>query len=383
MKKIIALILIIILTLTGCDIASQPSDEGDAGQYTNEESTYFSTDTDNNTSEETEHEDTESEESQSESTESEGSQPEGSHPEGSQPEGGQPEGGQPEGGQPEGGQPEGGQPEGGQPEGGQPEGGQPEGDNETLYVNYIDVGQGDSILIKVGDCDILIDAGTANYGSTVSNYLKAQEVDDIELMINTHPDADHCGGLTKVLNDFLVEEVWISKDTSKKTAAYKNFIAAISTEGLSAKQPNAGTVFTYEYLTLTVIYSQKGSDSNNSSIIVMLEYGSFKFLFTGDAGQEVESKLVNSGADISCDVLKVGHHGSKYSSTSAFLNATGADYGVICVGAGNSYGHPTNEALNRLYNAGISVYRTDTNGDVVFSTNGTTLTLPNVTSGRS
>ena len=358
MKKIIALILIIILTLTGCDIASQPSDEGDAGQYTNEESTYFSTDTDNNTSEETEHEDTEFEESQSESTESESSQPEG-------------------------GQPEGGQPEGGPPEGGQPEGGQPEGDNETLYVNYIDVGQGDSILIKVGDCDILIDAGTANYGSTVSNYLKAQEVDDIELMINTHPDADHCGGLTKVLNDFLVEEVWISKDTSKKTAAYKNFISAISTEGLSAKQPNAGTVFTYEYLTLTVIYSQKGSDSNNSSIIVMLEYGSFKFLFTGDAGQEVESKLVNSGADISCDVLKVGHHGSKYSSTSAFLNATGADYGVICVGAGNSYGHPTNEALNRLYNAGISVYRTDTNGDVVFSTNGTTLTLPNVTSGRS
>ena len=247
--------------------------------------------------------------------------------------------------------------------------------SDTLYVDYINVGQGDSILIRVADCDILIDAGTASYGTTVSNYLKNKGVDDIELMINTHPDSDHCGGLTKVLGDFVVEEVWISKDTSKTTAAYKNFVAAISTEGLTAKQPNAGAVFTYEYLTLTVLYSQKGSDANNSSIVVMLEYGSFKFLFTGDVGEEVETKLVSSGTDLSCDVLKVGHHGSKYSSTASFLSATGADYGVICVGS-NSYGHPTSEALTRLSNAGITVYRTDSDGNVAFSTNGATLTLP-------
>ena len=249
------------------------------------------------------------------------------------------------------------------------------GYSDTLYVTYINVGQGDSILIQVGDCDILIDAGTASYGSTVSNYLKNQGVDDIELMINTHPDADHCGGLTTVLNNFVVEEVWISKDTSKTTAAYKNFTAAITSEGLTAKQPNAGYVYTYEYLTLTVLYSAVGSDSNNSSIVVMMEYGNFKFLFTGDIGEEVETQLVSSGKDLSCDVLKVGHHGSKYSSTASFLSATGADYGVICVGS-NSYGHPTTEALNRLSAAGISVYRTDTNGNVVFSSDGATLTLP-------
>ena len=249
------------------------------------------------------------------------------------------------------------------------------GYGETLYVSYINVGQGDSILIQVGDCDILIDAGTASYGSTVSSYLKNRGVDDIELMINTHPDADHCGGLTTVLNNFVVEEVWISKDTSKNTSAYKNFTAAITSEGLTAKKPNVGTVYTYEYLTLTVLYSAVGSDSNNSSIVVMLEYGSFKFLFTGDVGSEVESQLVSNGTDLSCDVLKVGHHGSKYSSTAAFLSATGAKYGVICVGS-NSYGHPTADALNRLSSAGISVYRTDTNGNVVFSSNGATLTLP-------
>ena len=194
-------------------------------------------------------------------------------------------------------------------------------------------------------------------------------------MINTHPDSDHCGGLTKVLNDFVVEEVWISKDTSKTTAAYTNFTSAIKTEGLTAKKPNAGTVFTYEYLTITVLYSAVGSDSNNSSIVVMLEYGSYKFLFTGDVGEEVETKLISSGTDLTCDVLKVGHHGSKYSSTASFLSATGAKYGVICVGS-NSYGHPTSEALTRLSNAGITVYRTDSDGNVAFSTNGATLTLP-------
>ena len=251
---------------------------------------------------------------------------------------------------------------------------------ETLYVSYIDVGQGDSMLLKVGDCDILIDAGTASYGSTVSSYLKKQGVDDIELMINTHPDADHCGGLTQVLKDYVVEEVWISKDTSKTTAAYKNFTSAIKSEGLTAKQPSKGTVYTYEYLTLTVIYSELVSgDSNNSSIVVMVEYGNFRFLFTGDVGEKAEPKLISSGYDLKCDVLKVGHHGSKYSSTAAFLSAVDAEYGVICVGADNSYGHPTSAALTRLANAGTSVYRTDKNGNVVFSTNGAVLTLPDGT----
>ncbi len=246
--------------------------------------------------------------------------------------------------------------------------------SETLYVNYINVGQGDSILIKVGDCDILIDGGKTGYGSTVSSYLRSQGVDDIELMINSHPDEDHYGGLTQVLGDFVVEKFWGSA-YSKTTSTFKTFKSAVSSEGLSWTTPSVGTVYTYEYLTLTVLYSAVGSDSNNSSIVVMLEYGSFRFLFTGDAGSEVETKLVSSGADLSCDVLKVGHHGSKYSSTASFLSATGAEYGVICVGS-NSYGHPTSEALGRLSAAGVSVYRTDLNGNVVFSTDGATLYLP-------
>ena len=248
---------------------------------------------------------------------------------------------------------------------------------DTLYVHYIDVGQGDSILISVDNCDILIDAGVANQGKTVSNYLKKQGVDDVELMINTHPDADHCGGLTQVLTDFVVEEVWASPLT-KTTEAYKNFASAVTKEGLKMKNPSKGTVFTYEALTLTVLYDGAGTtDANDSSIVVMVEYEEYRFLFTGDISSTIEEKLVNSKVDLSCDVLKVAHHGSRYSSSSAFLKATGADYGVICVGADNSYGHPTSAALNRLSGAGMDVYRTDLLGSIVFSTDGENLYLPN------
>lgn len=246
---------------------------------------------------------------------------------------------------------------------------------DILYVNYINVGQGDSIFIKVGDCDILIDGGKSGYGSTVSSYLRSKGVDDIELMINSHPDEDHYGGLVTVLNDFVVEQVWGSS-YSKSTSSYLTYKSAVSSEGLSIRTPSVGTVYTFEYLTLTVLYSGSGAtNSNDSSLVVMLEYGSVKFLFTGDISSTIESKLVSSGKDLSCDVLKVPHHGSAGSSSKSFLNATGASYGVICVGT-NSYGHPTSTALNNLSSAGITVYRTDTNGTVVFSSNGSNLILP-------
>ena len=246
----------------------------------------------------------------------------------------------------------------------------------TLSVHYVDVGQGDCIFISVDDCDILIDAGTSNYGTTVSNYLKKQGVDDIELMINTHYDTDHFGGLPTVLNNFVVEDIWVT-GYSKSNTSITTFKNAIAKEGLDLETPAVGTVFTYQQLTLTVLYNGTGaSNSNDSSIVVKLQYGDFSFLFTGDISNKVETKLVNAKVDLSCDVLKVGHHGSKSSSYATFLNATGAKYGVICVGTGNEYGHPTEDALSRLSSAGISVYRTDKNGDVVFSTDGETLTLP-------
>ena len=244
----------------------------------------------------------------------------------------------------------------------------------TLYVNYINVGQGDSILIKVEDCDILIDGGKSGQGSTVTSYLASKGVDDIELMINSHPDEDHYGGLTTVAGQYNVENVWISS-FSKSSTTYTTFKNSVSGE----KTPAVGSQFTYGYLTLTVIYNGSGAtSSNDSSLVIMLEYGNFRFLFTGDISSTIENQLVSNGADLKCDVLKVPHHGSDGSSSASFLNKTGADYGVICVGS-NSYGHPTPTALSRLSSAGITTYRTDNNGNVVFSTNGVTMQTPSGT----
>ena len=250
------------------------------------------------------------------------------------------------------------------------------GELETLSVHYIDVGQGDCIFIKVGDCDIIIDAGYSEMGSRVTNYLKSLGVDDIELMINTHAHADHYGGLPAVLRAYVVEEVWVSPLDSTN-GGYKSFLTAVKNEGAIKKSPSKGTVYTYKGLTLTVIYDGSGTDDyNESSLVVMLQYGSKKFLFTGDIGTSTENKLVKSNVNIQCDVLKVAHHGSAGSSAKDFVKATGATYGVIGVGAGNDYGHPTSAALNRLSSANISVYRTDKHGNVVFSTNGITLSTP-------
>ncbi len=256
---------------------------------------------------------------------------------------------------------------------------------QTLYVSYIDVGQGDSMLIKLGDCDIIIDGGNTGYGPVVNNYLKSQGVDDIELMVNTHLDTDHFVGLNSVLSSYVVEDFWRSnyQKSNNSITTFKNNVVK---EGLSWDPVRAGTTFTYGALTLTVLYDGTGAaSSNDSSLLIALEYGDFRFLFTGDLGKNVESKLIkDSSIDLSCDVLKVGHHGSAGSSTKAFLQATGAKYGVICVGAGNGYGHPTATAMNNLKAAGITYYRTDLDGDVVFATNGTTLTIPggSTVSGR-
>ncbi len=254
---------------------------------------------------------------------------------------------------------------------------------DTLYVHYIDVGQGDCIYIEFGDCDILIDAGKPAQGTTVSNYLKQQKVDDVELMINTHLDDDHYGGLTQVLKDYVVESAW-GTSFVKSNGSITTFKNAIKSEGLTLVNPDVGTVFSYGAMTLTVLYDGDGaSNSNNSSLVVMLEYEEIRFLFTGDIGKDTENMLVKNKVDLACDVLKVGHHGSRTSSTAAFLAATGAKYGVICVGADNTYGHPTTTALNNLKAKNISVYRTDLDGSVVFSTDGETLTLPGTSSSKA
>jgi competence protein ComEC len=247
---------------------------------------------------------------------------------------------------------------------------------KNMFVHFIDVGQGDSIYIKAPNGeDILIDGGNKD-GSDVVAYLKKQKVKDIEFMIATHPDADHIGGLDEVLKAFPVKNVYAPK-VSHTTQAYKDFLTAVKTKKLTIKTAKADVTLSIKDVTAKFVGPVKAystSDTNDWSAVLKITYGKNSFLFTGDAETKAETDMIKAKKDLRADVLKVGHHGAKTSTSTAFLNAVKPKYAVISVGK-NSYGHPTKEVLNRLKAAKVTVYRTDQKGTIVFTSNGSKLSL--------
>lgn len=249
---------------------------------------------------------------------------------------------------------------------------------KNLTAHFIDVGQGDAIYIKTanGD-DIIIDGGNKAKGKIVVNYLKKLKVDDIEVLISTHPDADHIGGLDEVLNAYKVENVYAPK-VSHTTQAYKDFLLAVKKQNLKIKPVTAGVKLNLKGVSAEFVGPVKEypkSDLNDWSAVLRLVYNKNSFLFTGDAEFKSEKDMVNSKKLLKADVLKVGHHGAKESSSQLFLDKVQPKIAVIGVGAKNSYGHPTNETLNRFKKYKTTIYRTDKNGSVVVSSDGTKITV--------
>ncbi|MCK6259553.1 MBL fold metallo-hydrolase [Fictibacillus sp. KIGAM418] len=246
---------------------------------------------------------------------------------------------------------------------------------KTTSVHFIDVGQGDSSYIKTanGD-DIIIDGGNKD-GSDVVAYLKKQKVKDIEVMVATHPDADHIGGLDEVLKAFKVKSVYAPK-ISHTTIAYKEFLTAVKKEGVKIKTASKGVKVSLKGVSATFVAPVKSyskSDLNNWSAVLRLVHGKKSFLFTGDAEFKSETDMIASKQTLQSTVLKVGHHGAKTSTSSAFVKAVKPQYAVISVGARNNYGHPTKDVLNRLKSA--KIYRTDQKGSIVFTTNGSSMSV--------
>ena len=208
-----------------------------------------------------------------------------------------------------------------------------EGETEiqNLEVHFIDVGQGDATLIKCGDASMLIDGGENDKGTLIQNYMNKQGVKSLDYFIVTHPDSDHCGGADVIITKYDIDTI-IMPNYEKDTATYRDVVQSLDYKRYSVTPPVVGNTYSLGDAEFTIIGPNKknyGNDANNYSVAIVLKHGRKRFVFTGDAEEEAEMDIVNNKIDISAQVLKVGHHGSKSSSTEKFIKAVSPEYGVI------------------------------------------------------
>ena len=241
---------------------------------------------------------------------------------------------------------------------------------EELKVHFLDVGQGDSIFIELPTNEtILIDASIKDASDKIINYLKEEKVSKIDYVFATHPHSDHIGGMSAVIKAFDIGQIYMPKAVTT-TKTYENLLLTIKDKNLKIKTAKAGnTIIDTDDLKLVVLAPNQDSyeSLNNYSIVLKLTYKEKSFLFMGDAETLSEKEITG---DVEADVLKVGHHGSRTSTSQAFLNKVNPSYAVISVGLNNDYKHPHQEVLDRLEKKNIKIYRTDQNGDIIFTTDG-------------
>lgn len=249
---------------------------------------------------------------------------------------------------------------------------------DGLTIHFIDVGQADCALLECGGEYMLIDGGNREDGQLVVSYLEQQGVESLTAVVCTHAHEDHVGGLPSVLAVYPTEAVYAPTKTYA-SKIFDKFLYYTDQQRLTVTIPTPGDTLTLGEATLTVLGPVKTyPDANNTSIVLKVEYGNTAFLFTGDMETEAENDMLDywdGSPDFSCDVLKVGHHGSSTSTSYRLLNDAMPAYGVISVGAGNDYGHPHRETLSRLKQAGVILLRTDMLGHVIARSDGEEVTF--------
>ena len=233
-------------------------------------------------------------------------------------------------------------------------------------IHFINTGNSDAILIENQGYFAMIDTGDTDDDVKVKSYLQKQGVKRLEYLVLTHYHADHIGGADTLLSDFEVGTTLVPNGDAN-TQVYRDYINALSHKGLKPSVPLEGAKFELGSATLTVYNTAGGNrNENNNSLVVVYENGEDRALFTGDAEAEVENQLSIGHIEL----LKVGHHGSKTSSSPSFINQIQPEYAVILTGQPNQYGHPHQETLSLFESKGIPVYRTDEQGDIVFTSTG-------------
>ncbi len=243
-----------------------------------------------------------------------------------------------------------------------------------LKVHFIDVGQGDAILIDVGETEILIDGGGKSPG--IVSYLYDYVDGVLEVVVATHPHADHIGGLISVLDAFEVDEIWLNGDTST-SQTYSMFMATVNSEGAPVYKARRGDTIEVGEVAFDVLHPVNLSGTvNNNSIVLSLSHGEVDFLFTGDAEQEAEASMLTADIVTDVEILKVGHHGSRTASSRQFLQVAKPEYAIYMAGEGNSYGHPHQETTTSLNEMRALIYGTDEYGTIIITTDGNIFSGP-------
>lgn len=249
----------------------------------------------------------------------------------------------------------------------------PEG--SSFEVHFIDVGQADSALVICDGHYMLIDGGNAEDSDLVYAYLERHGAEHLDCMVATHAHEDHIGGLSGALN-YAAVDVAYCPVTEHDTKVFQNMVKYLGEQGKSLTVPESGDKFNLGSAQVEILGPVRVySDTNNTSIVLRVDYGETSFLFTGDMEASAEKDLIESGANLRATVLKAGHHGSDTSSSYQFLREVMPKYTVISVGEGNKYGHPSEEILSRYRDVGAEVYRTDMQGHIIAASDGKTVTF--------
>ncbi len=241
--------------------------------------------------------------------------------------------------------------------------------DSNLEIYFFDVGQADSILIKSNDDTVLIDAGNRNDGENLVNYIKNDlKINDIDIVIGTHPHEDHIGGMSYIIDSFDVGKIYLP-DVTSNAKFFEKLLDSIESKDYKISVPKIGEEIKLNNLVFNVLsVDDNDKNINDCSIVLKLNYLDTKYLFMGDASKSVEKKLLDK--DIKADVIKIGHHGSSYSSSKKFLESVKANIAIISVGKDNKYKHPTKSVLETLNNLNIKYYRTDTDGTIKLVSDG-------------
>ena len=241
---------------------------------------------------------------------------------------------------------------------------------DEMIVHFIDVGQGDSILIQVNNYNLLIDSGSFEANKEIKTYLNNLNINKIDYLIATHPHEDHIGNMSYIINNYDVINFYSPKVTTTSNS-FEKLIDALQINNLKIKilKANTSSINLGKYTTVEVLSPNLDyyENLNNYSPIIKISYKNTSFLFTGDAEELIEQEVLSKNYNLKSDILKVGHHGSSTSTSTDFYEVVNPSISIISVG-NNSYGHPTNKTLNQIKTS--KVYRTDEDGDIVITSDG-------------